>query len=339
MKTLVTGGTGFLGSHCVDRLIEQGHQVRALARKSSDLSYLKTTGAEIVFGEVEDYESLVSATRGVDIVFHAAARVSPGWGTWQSFENTIIKGTENLLNASIESGVNRFVYVSSGTVVGKAAFRDTPADESADYEVEFSTDAYYDYAKMEAEKIALDYHRQGKIWATVVRPCMIYGPRCRLLTDRMYLSVKLFPVLPGKADAKIALVYVTDVADCIIAAATHDKSGGEIYNIAPTEVITFRDLYNSMSRAIDRGEIKMHIPLGMISATAALMEGLYNVTRSKEPPFLTRADIKFIKDGMNIDNSKARRELGWKPKISLDEGTKLYVEWRKAQAMKKKRHC
>ncbi len=80
MKSLVTGAKGYLGIHIVERLLEQGHEVRALARKTSDIRHLKTTGAEIVFGDIEDYDSLVPAVDGVDVVFHAAARVMPGWG-------------------------------------------------------------------------------------------------------------------------------------------------------------------------------------------------------------------------------------------------------------------
>ncbi|MCJ7807976.1 MAG: SDR family NAD(P)-dependent oxidoreductase, partial [Dehalococcoidia bacterium] len=82
MKALVTGATGFIGSHIVERLLEQGHEVRALARKTSNLSHLKSTDADIVFGDIEDYDSLVSVVDGIDVVFHAAARVMPGWGKW-----------------------------------------------------------------------------------------------------------------------------------------------------------------------------------------------------------------------------------------------------------------
>ncbi|MBL7119658.1 MAG: NAD-dependent epimerase/dehydratase family protein [Dehalococcoidia bacterium] len=119
MKTLVTGGTGFLGSHIVEALLAQGHEVRALARQTSDTSHLKTTSAELVYGDVEDYDSLPPAVEGVEIIFHAAGRVTPGWGKWQEFEGSIVKGTENVLRASAEAGVSRFLYVSSHTVYGK----------------------------------------------------------------------------------------------------------------------------------------------------------------------------------------------------------------------------
>ena len=336
MEVLITGGTGLLGGHLVERMTQQGHTVRALVRKTSDIEHLKTTGAEIVYGDVEDYDSLVAAAKGKDVIIHAAARVLPGWGEWSDFKSCIIGGTENIINASIEAGVKRFVYVSSGTVVGKAALEDKPADETAPYlEVELTREAYYDCAKAKAEQIVLDYHKQGKISATVVRPCMIYGPRCRLLTDRIYRYVKMFPVLPGNAMAKTALVHVHDVADCIILAATSEKSWGQVYNIGPAEIVTFRDFINSMAKATGKSEFKIVIPLGVVFASAAVMEMWGRLIRSEDAPFLTRSDIKFVRDGMYIDSSKARKELGWQPKISIEEGCRQYVEWRKTQ---KKKH-
>jgi nucleoside-diphosphate-sugar epimerase len=128
---LITGGSGLLGGHLVERMAQQGHQVRALVRKTSDIEHLKTTGADIVYGDVMDYDSLVAAAKGEDEVIHAAARVLPGWGQWRDFETCIIEGTENILKASIAAGVKKFVYVSSVTVVGEAALGNNPADETA----------------------------------------------------------------------------------------------------------------------------------------------------------------------------------------------------------------
>jgi len=332
MKVLVTGSTGLLGSHIVERLMTQGYQVRALARKTSDFSHLNTTAAEIVFGTVEDYDSLRAAVDSVDVVIHAAARVLPGWGEWEDFEATIVKGTENLLNASAEEGVSRFVYVSTATVMGKAACGDTPADESTPSELEFSRDTYYDWAKLQAEQMALDYHKQGKLPVTVVRPGMIYGPRCRLATDRIYRYTRMpIRVWPGSENARIVYVYVTDVADFIILAATNEKAAGQLYNIAPPKVDRFRDFVGAMYRAGGKPEPRLAIPIGLIWATSVVMELWAKLWRNKNLPFLTRSDVRFLHEGLFTDGSKARRELGWEPKVSLEEGISLYVEWRRRQ--------
>lgn len=334
MKALVTGGTGFLGSHIVERLLEQGHEVVALARESSNTGHLKTTDAKIILGALEDYESLGAAVNGVDMVFHAAARVMPGWGSWKDFEDTAVKGTDNLLRASVEAGVKRFIYVSSGTVLGKNSLGETPADETADYDLgPLCYHTFYDWSKLMGEQLALEYHGKGLIEVAVVRPCMIYGPRCRLLTDRVFRYVKMLPIViwPGKANARTALVYVTDVVDCILLAAMDPKAAGQIYNIAPPEEIRFRDFIGAMARAYGRPELRMTVPLLVVYLYGALTELWAKLVRAKAPPFLTRADVRFLEEGMNIDCSKAMKELGWKPQVSIEEGTRLYIEWRRSQ--------
>ena len=336
MKTLVTGATGFLGSHIVERLLEQGHEVRALARKTSDINHLKTTGAEIVIGDVEDYDSICHAVGGMEVVFHAAARVMPGWGKWEDFERETVRGTENMLRASAEAGVSRFVYVSSGTVMGEASYGETPADESAPTGIAtFRYDTFYDHAKLQAEQLSIDYHKQGKLPVTVVRPCMVYGPRDRLLSDKSYRQFSVpIVVWPGKSNPRTAIVYVTDVVDCIILAATSDKAVGEIYNIAPPEVVWFRDFADAMLQAIGGRKLRVSIPYSVGYLWCASMEGWARLKRQKELPYLTRSGVRFLNQGMHIDGSKARKELGWQPKVSIEEGTRLYVQWRRSQEKK-----
>lgn len=220
MKTLVTGGTGLLGSHIVEALLERDHQVRALVRKTSDTSHLETTGAGIVYGDVEDYDSLSAAVSGIELVFHSASKVTPGWGKWEDFRDATIKGTENLLRASTEASVSRFLYVSSASVYDSSNCGDTPLTECSSCEVAWAPDAYYNYAKLKAEEKVFECQRQGKLNVTVIRPQTIYGPRDRFGTDRMYTHMGARIILwPGKGNARIAPVYVSDVAECAVVAA------------------------------------------------------------------------------------------------------------------------
>jgi nucleoside-diphosphate-sugar epimerase len=260
----------------------------------------------------------------------------PGWGKWEDFERETIKGTENMLRASAEAGVSRFVYVSSGTVMGEASYCEIPADESTSCEIAiFRYDTFYDHAKLQAEKLCLDWHKQGKIPVTVTRPCMVYGPRDRLLSDKTYRQFNVPVVVwPGKSNPRTAIVHVTDVADCIILAATSEKAVGEIYNIAPTEVIWFRDYGDAMIRALGGRKIQMSIPYSVGYLWCSCMEGWAHLKRQKELPYLTRSGIRFLNQGMHIDGSKARSELGWEPKVSIEEGTKQYVAWRREQEKK-----
>jgi len=332
MKTLVTGGTGLLGSYIVEALLAQGYEVRALARKTSDITHLKTTAAEIVYGDVSDYDSLPSAVKGVGIVFHAAGKVTPGWGKWEEFENTTVKGTENILRASVESGVPRFLYVSSHSVLGKSCLTDTPADETAPCDLEFSSDTYYDYSKMKAEQVALDYHKQGKIKVSIIRPAMIYGPRDRLLTDRLYrqMSSRLI-VWPGKSNPKCSPVFGSDVAELAILAATNEKAEGQVYHAVPAEGVWFKDFCSHMIKAQGGWRLQVTIPYFFAQLSCLAMEGWAKLRRQKDMPYLTRSGVRFLNEGMNVDGSKARAELGWEQKVSMAEGARLYVQWKQSQ--------
>jgi nucleoside-diphosphate-sugar epimerase len=332
VKTLVTGGTGFLGSHLVERLIAQGHEVRALARKTSNINHLKTTGAQIIFGDVEDYESLLPAVKGVDVVYHAAARVTPGWGAWKWFESSIIKGTDNMLRASVEAGVPRFLHVSTGSVHGKLCEGDTPACESTPCDVAFSRDAYYDFAKMRAEDVAFEYHKKGKIQVSMIRIAAVYGPRDRLLADRVYRHVSLpLIVWPGKSNPKYSIVYASDAADFAILVATSDRAIGEVYNVAPTHEIPLRKFAAAMVKAIGGPKLEVTIPYSVAYVWCTLMEEWSRLRRVRDMPYLTRSGLRFVNKGIYLDGTKARDELGWQPKVSIDEGTRLYVQWLRSQ--------
>jgi len=332
MKVLVTGGTGFLGSHFVERLLARGDKVLALARKTSDITHLKTTGAQIIIGDVEDYDSLLPAVKGVNIVYHAAARVTPGWGTWKLFESSIIKGTDNMLSASVAAGVTRFLHVSTGTVNGKLCEGDTPACESTPYDVAFSRDAYYDFAKKQAEEVATRYHKEGKIQVSMIRVGAVYGPRDRLLADRVYRHVSL-PVIvwPGKSNPKYSIVYASDVADFAILVATSQRAIGEIYNVAPMYEVPLRQFTTAMIKAVGGPKLEITMPYSVAYIWCTLMEEWAKLRRVEEMPYLTRSSLKFVNRGVYLDGSKARDELGWQPRISIEEGTKLYVQWRRSQ--------
>jgi len=333
MKVLVTGATGFLGSHIVESLMRHGHEVRALARRTSNLRHLEHTGAEVVYGDVMDYDSLFAAANGVDIIIHAAGIVMPGWGKWEEYEDNNVSGTKNALVAGVEAGVKRFVYVSSTTVLGPAGCSEVPADESTQSDLVCTPDTYYDYAKMLGEQVALEYHKYGKIPVTVVRPAMIYGPRDRYIADRFHWLVKLpISFFPGKRNPKIPLVYVSDVADCTVLAAMNEKAVGEIYNVVPTEEVTFRHLALAMSKALGKPYRGVDIPLWLLYVGGVSMEWWGKLRRSKKPPLYTRAAVRFFNEGMNLKSGKAKSDLGWEPKVSIEEGCRLYVQWRRTQA-------
>jgi nucleoside-diphosphate-sugar epimerase len=336
MKTLVTGSTGLVGSALVERLLARGHEVRALARKTSDLSHLKTTGAEIVFGDITDHDTLPPIVKGIELVFHAAGKVTPGWGSWKEYEKTTVQGTENMLKASAAAGVKRFLQVSSHMVYGDACQKgDIPADENTPCEARKTPPTFYDYSKMLAEQVCWEHHRQGKIQVSMIRIVSAYGPRDRLLADRVYKQTS-FPVVfwPGSANPRYSIVYVSDIADLAIMAATSDKAVGQVYNVAGPEPVRLKDFAEAMIRARGVKRMWTTMPYPVAWVWCWIMETIATVLRSKKMPYLTLASLRSINREGHIDGSKARNELGWEPKVSLDEGTKLYVQWLRQQKKK-----
>src|SRR5574341_348584 len=122
MKALVTGATGFLGSHIAERLVQRGDTVRALVRLSSDTRLLHELGVELVTGDVEDQTTLAPAMDGIDVLYHAAARVTD-WGTWSQFAATTVEGTRNVMAAAFQAGVPRILQVSTDGVYALSAFK------------------------------------------------------------------------------------------------------------------------------------------------------------------------------------------------------------------------
>ncbi len=331
MKTLVTGSTGCVGTAFVERLLAKGYEVRALARKTSDLSYLKSTKAEIVFGDVTQYDTLPPAVKGIDIVFHCAAKVTPGWGPWSEFEAITVEGTKNTLKAASEAGVKRFLQVSSVTTYGDAGQKgDALVDENTPCEACKTPASYYDYAKRLADEACWEYHKQSKIKVSMIRIGIAYGPRDRLTADRCYIQT-LIPIVawPGKANPRFAVVHTKDVAELAILAATSDKAIGEVYNVAGPELVRMKEVTIAMAKAQGGPKIVITVPFTLGYVGAVLIEGVAKLVGTKSTPFLNRnIMLQLSKEGA-LNGTKARNELGWAPQISLEEGCRQYVQWRK----------
>ena len=330
MRALVTGATGFIGGHIVDRLLAAGHQVRGLARNAQKAARLKTLGVEVVVGDVTEMEPLRAAAQGVDTVFHAAAKVTD-WGPWAEFEAATVRGTENTLQAAVDGGVRRFLHVSTVGVYDEKAVANATGRIGEDTSLTSGTDisfGFYAKSKMLAEKAAFRYHREGKLVVSAVRPAWVYGPRDESIFPRMVQFLKS-PLASwvGNFDPAIGLIYVSDVADLAIAAATSEAAGGQAYNAAPEEDVRLREFITAICRALDIPPPRRSIPYGLAAALTTVVEGWARLTRSKEPPTLTRAALAVQTRDQRFDISKAKGDLGWQPKVSMAEGVRATAAW------------
>jgi nucleoside-diphosphate-sugar epimerase len=321
MKALVTGATGMLGSFLVEALLEEGHEVKALARRSSDLSPLRGLDAEVVFGDLAQPESLRAAVADTDTIFHVAARMND-WGPWEIFYRENVEGTRHLLDLALERRVERFVHVSSTGVTGLDAVLD--ADESAPYRAE----GHYEESKVASEELVLDYLSKG-LPVAVVRPCWTLGPRARRHIPMMieYLQ-KGQLVVTGSGRNQLSFVDPRDAVAAMVLAAKRPQAVGQIYHVTNgSREETQLDLFRILAEELGVRPPRVHVPFALSYAVGWISEKWALAFRWEDAPMLTPVRVKFVGLARTFDISKAHRELGYEPRYSLRESLRDAVAW------------
>jgi nucleoside-diphosphate-sugar epimerase len=317
MKVAITGGSGFIGSHLVERLVSEGHNVKALVRKSSDTKLLETLGVKLVYGNVTKQASVERLVKDADVVYHIAGKVY--MGSKHEFWNTNVRGTENMLAACLGRSINRFVYTSSIGVMG--SIRDPPADETYVY----NPRSPYDKSKCEAEKTALWYFREKDVPVTIVRPTVVYGPRNMYLL-RLYdwIQRRDFPLI-GSMDNLMHPCYIENCIKGIMLAGEKPKATGEIYIIGDEKPVSWRVYVNAIAEALGVNPPSRHVPVWVIKTVAGLSE--LKSWMFGSAPFLTRYWVEEITKNFAYSITKAKNKLSYNPKISLKEGISRTIDW------------
>lgn len=323
MTILITGGSGFLGSHVAEQLSRAGRKVRALVRKSSDTSFLRTLpNVELVEGAVDDRASVLAAAKGVTGIVHAAGLVKAR--NPEEFMRVNAGGTENLLAAALENRdtLKRFVLVSSLAAVRPSDGAGNPIPEDA----EPRPVTHYGRSKLAAERAALA--KKDELPITILRPPAIYGPRDREIFA-FFKSIKLglLPLL-GSTQNRLSMIYGADCGAACIAALDRDTPSGSVYHIDDGKVHTMEELIVLAEAAMGRrAKIRMHLPRPLV-ATAALGSELYG-RLTNTAVMLTRDKLNELFEQWVCDSTRARRELDWKPEVPFEEGIKLTIAWYK----------
>jgi nucleoside-diphosphate-sugar epimerase len=226
MRNLVTGATGFVGSHIAERLIKEGEEVVALVRKASNTKFLSDIGVKLTYGDINDAGSLKRAMYGIDVVYHSAA-LADEWISPKEAYRVNVEGTKNLLDAAREANVKRFIFISSLAVLGMKDHHGTPAD--APY---YKTGDSYIDTKIDSEQLVMDYYKRYNFPVIVIRPGFVFGPRDGKLIPRLSerLGKKQF-MFVGSGKNKINAVYIENLTDAIISAAKNEKAIGQKYNV------------------------------------------------------------------------------------------------------------
>lgn len=323
MKALVTGASGFTGSHLVKRLVRDGYKVTALVRKKSNLSRLKNVKCEFVYGDVRDKEEIEEAVKGKDIVFHLAAAWQNYSMTTKEFHDINVTGTKNLLDAARKYGVKRFIHTSTVGVLGNV--KEIPASERTEYNPGYP----YQHTKLEAELLALAYYRKYKLPVTVVRPSGVHGPG-----DKRFLKVfKLIKegklVMIGKGDKWYHLTYIDDLIQGYVLCATKKKAIGQVYIFANEEPVTIQEFAHLVAKIVKGRPPRMNVPVLPVYLVAAILEAICTPLRIK--PFISPRRLDPFRNNRIFSISKAKKELGFKPKVGLEEGLKRTAAWYKKE--------
>ena len=318
---LVTGATGLVGSHVVERLVRDGWRVRALVRDPRAAAWLAPLGAEVMRGDVLDPASFDAAARGTDVVFHTAAAILARGG-WEAYRRPNVDGTANAVRAAASAGA-RLLQLSSVAVYGpdaRYAHDDGPTDERTRL-APLPDGAHYARSKRESEALALEAHASGRVWATAVRPCVIYGRRDRQFVPRMARLVRTgFVPVVGGGRSTLSIVHAANVAQGAVLAATSDAAGGKAYNLANDFDVTVADFFRLAARGLGRRVRLVSIPLPLARATLGVATRAVSLLRGPSAALMARASLDFVTRDNPFSSDLAKRELGWRPEVTHEVG-------------------
>lgn len=326
-SALVTGATGLVGSYVVERLLADGWSVRGLVRDAARASSLADAGVSLAIGDVLEAEGFRRAAAGCDVVFHTAAAVTPSGG-WEAFRRPNVEGTRHAIAAVAAAGA-RLVHVSSVAVYGGTARYRAGEQTSEGTELApLPESAFYARSKRESEALVLDAHRAGRIWATAVRPDVIYGKRDRQFVPRVVGMLRwgVAPIV-GSGQSTLAIVHAANVADGMVRAAVTDAAGGRAYNLANDFDVTVAEFFRLAGVGLDRRLRSLRIPRSVGTSVEGLIRAAGNVLPGSRFKAVSFSAIDFLSRDNPFTSARARRELGWDPPVHPDTGIPDAFRW------------
>lgn len=321
MKAFVTGATGFVGSHLTDKLIQLGYEVYCLRRKTSDIKWLKDKKVNFVNGDLFDNEALEEVLKKVDYVFHVAGVVKSR--TKEGFYNGNVSATKNLIDLAYKSNPNlkRFVHISSLAACGPNPDYNALTE---DYTPEPITT--YGITKLKAEEEILKF--KNKLPVTIVRPPAIYGPRDSEILIYFKTFSKGLNSIIGFKDKYLSLVYIEDFIDGIILAANDNIKSGEIFFISSDGIFDWDEIASVTSKILNKKPIKLRIPHSVVYTIGSIAQ-FFSMFTKKAATLNIEKCKDITRKRWTCSNEKAKQELGFQPKYSLNEGFKKTIEWYK----------
>jgi 2-alkyl-3-oxoalkanoate reductase len=324
MKALVTGGGGFLGGAIVRLLIERGHEVRSFAR--GDYPGLRAAGVQVFRGELTDTDAVEAAVDSCDVVFHVASKTGI-WGPLREYFRTNVEGTNTVIAACRRRGVRRLVYTSTPSVVFSG--RDMEGvDESTPYPDHYLT--AYPRTKALAEQIVLRAN-DADLATVALRPHLIWGPGDPHLVPRILARARAGALRRiGRRPNLVDSIYVDNAATAHLLAADRLGPGsavaGKVYFLSQGEPIPLWDLINRILDAGGLPPVSRSISPAVAYAAGWMLEALDSLLRRESEPRMTRFLARELATAHWFDIGAARRDLGYEPTVSIDEGLRRLAE-------------
>jgi nucleoside-diphosphate-sugar epimerase len=314
-RILVTGATGMIGSFVARRAVEEGYNVRVLARQSSDRTLLAGLDVDYALGDLSDPQSLTAALNQVDIVVHAAAHIGD-WGPAETYRQINVVGLEHFLTAARKVGqLRRWIQVSS---LGVYPARDHFGTDETVPPSLTGLDGYT-RTKAEAEIVLRRYMDEFRFPAVILRPGFTYGPGERAVIPRL---IKRF----NHGQKVLNNTYVGNFVDAVLLAINEEKAVGETFNIRDQRLVTRVEYLTTVATYLGK-PVPRHVPLGVVKCLVPFVEGWAKLIGSKESPLLTRATIKFMAMNLDFSIEKATSILGYCPTIDFQQGMPDALDW------------
>ncbi len=322
---LVTGGGGFLGKAIVRELIRRGERVRSFSR--SFHPELEILGAEQVQGNIADEKAVEKACKNAGLVFHTAAKAGV-WGPYEDYYQTNVMGTRNIIAACRRHGTAALIHTSSPSVIFDG--RDMEGvNESVPYPAVFHT--HYPRTKAVAEQEVRRAAESG-LKTIILRPHLIWGPEDNHLVPRILARAKKLRIV-GDGTKKVDTIYIDNAAHAHILAAekllANPKLSGQVYFISQDDPMSLWDMVNAILKAGGLPRVTRRISAKAAYAVGAVLEMLYMLFRLKREPQMTRFLAKELATSHWFDISAAKKDLGYTPLISTEQGLLRLEKWLK----------
>lgn len=323
-KILVTGATGFTGQNICRRLTGDGKHVVAFVRAASKTGPLRDLGVECRVVDIKDRTQIFEHFDDIDLVYHVAAAYRTEHADLDEFRLVNVEATRHLLDAAKEAGVQRFVHCSTVGVQG--GIDHPPADE--DYRM--LPGDHYQQTKVDGELLARKYFNEG-LPGSVVRPVGIYGPG-----DTRFLKLfrpinRGYFVMIGSGKTLYHMTFIDDLVDGFILCGTHPNALNEVFTIGGPRYTTIRELVNQIADVLGKPHPRLWVPFWPVFAASVVCDKLFRAFGASPPIYPRRVEFFHLDRAFSIE--KARRLLGYQPKVELREGLRRTADWYREQGL------